>query len=143
MSRYKLSREELEEKRRARQHKPLDEYTGPPIVVRCPCTSTLRSCVSVQPRSDPVCVLVSPSRAQSRKQRSDGTWYVTGARPTSALAMLSAMSDDLPADARRGRVRFMPFRLYCAPLIVHPSAVPAVRRLLVDSLVGLLQGHRE
>jgi len=41
---------------------------------------------------------------QARKQRSDGTWYVTGARPTSAAAMLSAMSCDLP-DARRGRCR--------------------------------------
>jgi hypothetical protein len=33
LSRYKLSKEELEERRRARQHKPLEEY-GAPIVVR-------------------------------------------------------------------------------------------------------------
>ena len=34
LSQYKLSREELEEKRRARQHKPLEAYSGPPVVVR-------------------------------------------------------------------------------------------------------------
>ena len=34
LSQYKLSREELEERRRARQHKPLETYCGPPIVVR-------------------------------------------------------------------------------------------------------------
>ena len=34
LSRYKLSKEDLEEKIRSRQHKPLEEYSGPPILVR-------------------------------------------------------------------------------------------------------------
>ena len=70
LSQYKLSKEDLEERRRARQPKPLEAYSGPPAV--------------------------------TRRQREDGTWYVTGARPTSAAAMLASMGDGAP---RRGRGR--------------------------------------
>jgi hypothetical protein len=55
------------------------------------------------------------SSLQARKQRPDGTWYVTGARPSSALAMLSAISDSAHAAPRRGRSRSL-------------CALPPVRR---------------
>jgi len=59
LSRYKLSREELEDKRRARQHRPLEDYDGPPILVRASrstpcCMSHVRMgvgvCVDVRAR---------------------------------------------------------------------------------------------
>jgi hypothetical protein len=72
LSQYKLSREELEEKRRARQHKPLEAYSGPPVVVRS-CNQYLPSpCARARPPRF-VQLGAGPARPRRRAVRA-GRW---------------------------------------------------------------------